>query len=608
MLNGNDPRRGYQLRSKIVLATCLAFSAILVYRLYVLQILESPKYLLMSHKNRIRLSTILPKRGRIISANNVTIAGNHGKYRLLMEACNKENFINNLNLLGKYLNLTTEEKATFEKIRGSVPKYTTITIRDDLSWDEYVKISMIFFKLNHVVLENTFTREYAFPQEFSHVLGYIGKNSDNIFMISGKTGLELSLNRQLAGKFGTAQIEINAVGKKMRLLSVSNPVNGRDIAITIDTRLQRYIFDLISHEKAGACVVVDVADGSILAMVSVPAFDANCISSKISQKQWNNLIDDPFAPLMNRVINCVYPPGSIFKIVVAMAALCEGVVSDQERISCSGCIDVNHHKFHCWNRYGHGAINLTEAIAMSCDCYFFEIAQRLGIDNIIKYAKKFGFGAKTGIELFYENCGLLPTREWKFLRHSRPWTRSETIITAIGQGALLSNLLQTAMMFCKLYVNDYALTSTLIKKSGSVPENASILRNEIFGDGCTEHQTPDPINEKYAKIIKNALYQVCNAPYGTAFLSCKADYGISGKTGSSQVRRLKDHEVGMHNKNIPWEFRDHAFFVGCAPQPNPRYVVAVLVEHGGGGASVAAPIARRIFDKLLELFPAGTKK
>jgi penicillin-binding protein 2 len=523
--------------------------------------------------------------------------------KLIIEACDKKNFIKNLELLKKYLNLTETEKTTLDDIRSHVPKYTAITIRDDLSWDEYAKISMIFFKLNYVALENTFTRKYQFPLECSHVLGYTGKNSDDIQMIAGKTGLELSLNRELIGKFGTAQMEINALGKKMRMLNVSNPVNGRDITITIDSRLQRYIFDLINAEKAGACVVVDITDGSVLAMVSAPAFDANRISSKISKNQWQDLINDPLAPLMNRTISCVYPPGSIFKIVVAMAALCEGVVSETERIPCAGYISVNSHKFHCWNRSGHGAVNLAEAMAMSCDCYFFEIAQRLGIDNIIKHAKKFGLGEKTGIELPHENCGLLPTREWKFLRYRQPWTYSETVITAIGQGALLSNLLQTAMIICKLYANNYALTPTLIKKSKSISENSPPIIDEIFNKNSHKSdQTQDPIPKKYAEIIKNALYQVCNAQYGTAFVCCKSDYGISGKTGSSQVRRLKDHEIGMHNKNIPWKFRDHAFFAGCAPQPNPRYVVAVLIEHGGGGASVAAPIARKIFDKLFELY------
>jgi penicillin-binding protein 2 len=603
VLSYDDFRRDFQLRIKIVLAICLILSAILVRRLYVLQIKESPKYLLMSNKNRIRLSPILPKRGRIISSDNVTIAGNRQKYRLIIEACDKKNFTKNLRLLDKCLNLTPEEKIALEETRAHVPKYSAITVRDDMSWDEYAKISMIFFKLNHVTIENTFTREYLFPLEFSHVIGYTGKNSDDIPMMYGKTGLELSLDRPLIGKLGSTQTEINALGKKMRVINIYDPINGQDVTITIDSRLQKYIFDLISAEKAGACVVVDVTDGSILAMVSVPTFDVQRISSKMPKKQWHDLTSDSMAPLMNRVISGVYPPGSIFKIVVAMAALCEGVISETERIPCTGSIRVHNHEFHCWNRYGHGAVNLTEAIAMSCDCYFFEIAQRLSIDNIVKYAKKFGFGAKTGVELPHENCGLLPTREWKFLRYSRPWTRSETIITGIGQGALLSNLLQTAMMFCKLYANNYAMVPTLIKRSESTSENMSAMLDEIFYSNHQDDQTPDPINKKYAEIIKKALYHVCNASYGTASASCWTDYGIAGKTGSSQVRRLRDHEIGMRNKNTPWEFRDHAFFAGCAPTANPRYVVAVLVEHGGGGASTAAPIARKIFDKLSELFP-----
>jgi penicillin-binding protein 2 len=281
---------------------------------------------------------------------------------------------------------------------------------------------------------------------------------------------------------------------------------------------------------------------------------------------------------MNRVVDCSYPPGSIFKIVIAFAALSEGIVSPKDRIFCSGGVKLDDHVFHCWNRYGHGGMNLCDALRLSCDCYFFEIAKKLGIDLIVKYAKKFGYGTETGIELPHENEGLLPSRRWKFLRYGTAWKPYETMIAGIGQGALLSTLMQSAVMLGKLCTGNYDFSPTIIMGK----------KKNTF-EAC--------INREHAETIRNALYQVCVS--GTAANSCCTDYGISGKTGSSQVRKIRSSEVGMDQKRLRWELRDHAFFVGYAPRKNPRYVVAVMVEHGGGGAAVAAPIARKIFDRLM---------
>jgi penicillin-binding protein 2 len=317
-----------------------------------------------------------------------------------------------------------------------------------------------------------------------------------------------------------------------------------------------------------------------VALVSVPGFDSNIISGRITKDQWKSVINDPLSPLLNRAVNGSYPPGSIFKIVTAFAALAEGVITTNDKIFCSGGVQQDDRIFHCWNRNGHGHVDIYNAISLSCDCFFFEIAKRLGIEKIIKYAKKFGFGMEVGIQLPSESTGLLPTKKWKFLRYGSMWKPYETMITAIGQGALLSTLLQLAAMTGKLYANDYNFTITLVK-------------------GNRMLKPKDPMDPGHADVIKRALHHVCSC--GTAAGSCNADYGIAGKTGSSQVRKIREEEVGVNQQNFQWKLRDHALFVGCAPVKNPRYVVAVLIEHGGGGASVAAPIARKIFDKLMAI-------
>jgi penicillin-binding protein 2 len=471
------------------------------------------------------------------------------------------------------------EKDDQQKIDES-KKSPFIVIKDKLSWEEYAKLSMNLFKLNGVSLESIHVRNYPMTFECSHVVGHTKNNGHNLPILEGKTGIEAYLNDKLIGESGNTQVEVNAQGKRIRIIDSEEPVAGMDVVLTIDSRLQKYVYDLLAQERAATAVVLDISNGEILAMVSFPAFNANLISAKMTQAQWQSVIQDPLFPLLNRAVNCSYPPGSIFKIVVAFAALEEKIITPQDKIFCGGGIKVDDTVFHCWNRGGHGHVNLFEALRFSCDCYFFEVSRKLGIDNIVKYAKRFGFGEETGVELPSEHVGLLPTKKWKFLSYGTHWKPYETMIAGIGQGALLATLLQLAVMFGKIYTRNYEFIPTLVRDQGKKSRRAN------------------PISEQSLNIIIEALRQVCSC--GTAAGSCRTTYGISGKTGSSQVSKIQPTEVGRSPQNIPWKLRDHAIFVGCAPNEHPRYVVAVLVEHGGGGAAVAAPIARKIFDRIME--------
>lgn len=575
----------------MVFIAVVALSILLILKLFQLQVIDSKKYTTLSDKNRIRVYPVVQRRGRIISSDGEVIARNRQRYRLSIEASPRDIFQKDLELLASQIFFSQEDLDKLYYTRSRTPRYTPIIAKDELSWDEYSRIAMLFHKLRHVSLENSFVREYTAPIELGHIIGYTSRSHNYLQSLKGESGIESSMDERLVGIPGNLKVEINSLGKKMRIIDSVPPVNGEDVTITINSELQKYVYDLISQEKAGVCVVLDISDGSVLALVSVPGFDTNIMSSKIPKKQWDELVKDPMKPLINRATSGLYPPGSVFKIVTVLAALEKGIVSPKDTVNCTGGVVVDGHTFHCWKRSGHGKMNAYDALRVSCDCYIFEVARKLGINTIVEYAKKLGFGSKTGIEIPNESPGLLPSKQWKLLRYGSSWKPYETIITAIGQGALLATLMQSATMMGKIYSNNYNFKPTLIKLSG---EEAVKREQEI-------KKSIEPINPASLAVIKEALYRVCNA-YGTASKSCKTDYGISGKTGSSQVKKIRKGEEGMNQNAFPWHLRDHAFFVGCGPTAagqKPRYVVAVMVEHGGSGALKAAPIARKIFDKLI---------
>lgn len=562
------------LRQNILITIVCLMSCVLIAKLYILQVQNSEKYMVLSDKNRIRLTPLTPKRGRIITSDGKVVAGNSCRYRLVMDYSDAKTFSENMKIINDCISITESEKQDILEARRQARAYhLPITVKNDLPWDEYAKIAMSFFKLKNVSIESTYVRNYELPYEFSHVVGYTSAvNCNGMRNMVGKTGVEHLFNTELSGIIGNTQMEVNSVGKKVRIIDVVAPVDGQDIILSIDSNLQKYVYELLSAHKAGACVVLDISSGEVLALVSVPGFDISTFSQKITTAQWKQLTNDGLFPLLNRTCSCTYPPGSIFKIAVALTALEHGI-SPKEKVYCSGGFKLDNHVFHCWNRGGHGYVNMSEALIYSCDCYFFEISKRLGIDNIVAGARELGYGESSGIELPNESSGLLPTKKWKFLKYGTTWKPYETIIAGIGQGAILATLMQSANMMGKVFTNNKNFKATLIKGNSKLSKTT--------------------FNAEYLSVIRDALYQVCKR--GTAAGSCNAPYGIYGKTGSSQVRSIRDN-----SKNVQWKHKDHAFFVGCAPYHNPKYVVAVFVEHGGGGGSVAAPIARKVFDKLME--------
>ncbi len=575
MLRDDNFHKELIFRSKVVSIIILLLCLILIANLYLLQIRYSKKYQLMSDKNRIKVLPLLPKRGRIFSADGIILANNEYTHRLIMDYCSKKTFQKNIDELKKYLYLSETDIENLENQRRK--RIANITVKDKLSRDEYVKVAMNLFKCNGVYISNIYSRNYTMPYEFSHLLGYVSKQSKEIQFLTGRTGIELLFNEELKGKIGNIQHEINSIGNKVRIIEKEEPVNGKDIVLSTHAELQKYIYDLLAPYKVGACCVLDIT-GKVLALVSVPGYNINNMSNGPSPSEWKEWTTSIYKPLLDRYSSSTYPPGSVFKIIVAYAALKEKLISKEEKLLCLGGIKHDNHVFHCWNRNGHGWINITEALSKSCDCFFFELAKKLGIERLNKYAKEFGFGKKTGIELPNEKSGLIPSREWKFLKYGTNWYAYETMLAGIGQGSVLSTLIQTATMLGKIYSDNINYRPTIL--------NNNINNNEVVH-----------LNKYCLDIVKASLKQVCWT--GTASGSCRTNYGIAGKTGSSQVRSLKSGEAGMNQKLLEWKHRDHAFFVGAAPLDSPQYIVAVLIEHGGGGARVAAPIARKIFDKLI---------
>ena len=387
------------------------------------------------------------------------------------------------------------------------------------------------------------------------------------------------------------KLEVNAYGRIMKEIERVDGIPGKDVQLTIDSRLQQKAFELFG-EESGAAVLLDVHTGEILAFVSAPSFDPNMMTQGLSTEDWNALLHNERNPLTDKAISGQYSPGSTFKMIVALAALEAGVIKPETRTYCAGKMFLGNHAFHCWKKEGHGHLNVVEALQHSCDIFFYETAQKLGIEKIADMARRFGLGSKINIGLENEKAGLIPDKEWKLRRFGEPWQQGESLISGIGQGYILTTPLQLATMTARLVNGGYEIKPTFLKVSDG--EKSKIKKIDV-----------SPAN---LELIKEGMYAVVNKPGGTAWRSQFDYHGqrMGGKTGTTQVRRItmKERREGIKKESeLPWRLRNHALFVGYAPHDNPKYAVAVLVEHGGGGSSVAAPLAGKILREAIMLDP-----
>ena len=574
--------------------------SLLVGRMYQIQVVESDKYKTLADENRINLRLLPPPRGTIVDRYGRALAVNQENYRVTLVAEQVRDINTMLDTLSGILPLEDYERQRIlrevRRRRGFVP----VTVRENLDWRDVSRIEVNAPDLPGLSIEVGQIRQYPFAEDFAHVLGYVSAVSEKDvtgdpllelpgFKI-GKNGIERVFDLNLRGKAGNSQVEVNAVGRVIRELSREEGQPGADLRLTIDRDLQKLTAGRLKEEKSASAVVMDIHNGDVLALSSVPGYNPNEFVTGLSSKSWSRLINDPYAPLTNKAISGLYAPGSTFKMVVALAALEGRIVAPDHRVFCRGHTQVGNARFHCWKRHGHDWQDMYEAHQNSCDVYFYDIAKRTGIDRIAEMAKRLGFGAKTGIDLPSEKGGVIPTRAWKKALTGTPWQQGETLISGIGQGLILTTPLQLAVMTARIGNGGKAVVPRLIR---SVDEDGEEVE-PIFKD--------IGISKRSLDVVREGMNRVTNVRRGTAYRARISEEGMemSGKTGTAQVRRISkaERETGvLKNHERPWRERDHALFVGYAPSDNPRYAVAVVVEHGGGGSKVAAPIAR---DLLLE--------
>jgi penicillin-binding protein 2 len=576
----------------------VAVAALLGYRMQSLQVEQADQFRLLAEENRINIHLIPPARGLIFDRAGRALAENEQNYRVVLRREAAGDAAAALEKLRQIVEIPDDVIAKALEEANSRAPHVPVTILDRLRWEDVAEINVNAPALPGITAEVGLSRIYPFATSMGHVVGYVGPVSDyDLSRIDdqdpllqipkfqiGKTGVENKLERTLRGAAGTQQVEVNAAGRVMRELERREGTKGADVQLTIDAKLQAYCQARLDGESAGA-VVIDLENGDLRAVSSAPSFDPNLFVRGISVKDWQGLNENKFRPLAAKAVQGIYPPGSTFKMVTALAALEGGVISPDETVYCPGHTDVFGTRFHCWKRAGHGNMNLHESLKQSCDCYYYEISQRIGIDKMAEMARKLGIGIKHDVPLSAVASGLAPDKAWKADVRGEDWRIGDTVNASIGQGYVLSSPLHLAVMTARI-ATGREVTPRLIKSVSGV-ETPSGLGPSLG------------LNENGLRRIRAAMSDVVNHQRGTARSSRFVSDGMrmAGKTGTSQVRRITkaEREAGIiRNEDLPWERRDHALFVDYAPLDNPRFAVAVIVEHGGGGSTAAAPIARDI--------------
>ena len=590
-------------RGVLIFAIQGIFVAGLAARMRFLQIDQADQYRLLAEENRINVRLVPPSRGLVYDRDGLLIASNVQNYRAVIIREDVENLESLLNNLQTLLKISDEKKQAIRKLVLKHSPFVPITVLNNLSWSNVAKISVNAPVLHGLTADVGLNRHYPRGADYAHLLGYVGpvsdfdlkKRDDNDPLLKiprfqiGKTGVEAKLERALRGNAGTKRIEVNAKGRVIRELSRQESSPGQSVQMTIDTGLQNFALARLGKKSASA-VVMRVDNGDLLSMASSPSFDTNLFVEGISTNDYAALRDNEFRPLADKSVQGIYPPGSTFKMVIALAALDEGLIKPNEKIRCDGHIELADRKFHCWKRLGHEEITLTEALEQSCDVFFYDLALRVGIEKITQMAKRLGIGIKHNLPLSGVARGLSPTKNWKLKTQGESWVLGDTLNVGIGQGYVLASPLQLAVMAARI-ASGKVVEPRIIKRVNGVEQK---IPNQLKLD----------IDPNALGIIRSGMYEVSNGIKGTARKSQIAisEISMAAKTGTSQVRNItsKERATGViPNEKLPYNRRDHALFVGFAPYNQPKYAIAVVVEHGGGGSKVAAPIARDIMLRAL---------
>ncbi|MBC6443658.1 MAG: penicillin-binding protein 2 [Rhodobacteraceae bacterium] len=562
---------------------------------------------LLAEENRLNIRLIPPVRGLVFDRLGQPVAYNGPNYKIDMvreQAKNPETVLRRLQTL---VPISDEDIATalekMQKYRGFVP----ITVAQNLDWQHIAAVSINSPALPGITTELGHHRIYPQAKDFAHIVGYVGPVSDHDFKNRndddplllipqfqiGKTGVERRIDVPLRGKAGVEQIEVNSIGRVMRVLKREEPDPGANVQLTIDNRLQAYAFERLGNES-GSAVVMDLRNGDLVALVSAPTFDPNKFVHGISVTDWTEINENKYKPMLNKAITGTYPPGSTYKMVTALAALRHGIVDKGTSHRCNGFVEVFGRRFHCWNRRGHGRVALHTSLKESCDVYYYKVSQELGIERMSAMARELGLGVSHELDLPAVRSGLVPTKSWKKETHDRNWVVGDTINASIGQGFVLSSPVQLAVMTARIATGT-KISPRLINAIDNRPQPV-------------KGREPINIEPDHLETVRKAMWAVVNERGGTAGGSRlhRRDVEMAGKTGTSQVRYItrEERERGVfRNEDLPWERRDHALFIGYAPADSPRFAVSVVVEHGGSGSKKAAPVARDILQKALNLAP-----
>ncbi len=588
----------FNRRLRILTLCIFAVFAVLVLRLWFLQILNGPSYRVQSENNRIQLQDIPPFRGMIFDRHGELLVDNRPSYNLYIipeQIQDQEQLLKSLKLM-----IGLEPQSVLDKLAKESHEhpFKPVLMKKNISRGELAIVETNLFNLPGVMIQVKPQRHYIFGSFASHLIGYLGEISEHQLGkekykdnkpgdLIGKYGVEGEWQRSLHGFRGGEQVEVDAAGRKLRVVSRKRPLPGMNVWLTIDKNLQMTAEDALNGQK-GAIVAMNPINGEILALASSPTYDPNSFIVGMDRTEWAKIMKSKDSPLQNRPISGQYPPGSVFKIAVALAGLEEGIVDPEEEIFCSGQFRVGNHTYRCWKKYGHGNVAFHRALVESCDIYFYKLGKQLGVDTIARYARMLGLGKRSRFELGSEKTGLIPTRRWKLKRWGVPWQTGETVSMAIGQSFVLVTPMQMVRMISGLFNGGHLYQPKVIKWVGKDD-------NKIYQFAPTSLDRIDAKGENVER-IKNALVDVVNSPRGTGGRSRVKGLTVAGKTGTAQIIGLEKSEGFEDDSEIPVEFRDHAWFVAIAPAEDPSLALAVLVEHGGHGGSGAAPIAKKMFE------------
>jgi len=576
-----EKNNGINRRVFFVGGGMVLLSSLLLSRLWNLQIEQKDKFILLSDKNRVRLTPVFPERGNFLDRNGKELAINSSNFKLsfvpgdlLSEKQLIEKISSHINL--DFIQLKKIERSLKENNLGS------IDIKDNLTIDEIYSINNLTDDKDLFLIENDFKRSYLAPESFAHLIGYTGESDKGEINTKGLTGLEKKYDDILSGHLGYIKTEVNSLEKNVRVLDKRQAIDGQDIVLTIDKDLQNKVYSIMG-KNSGAASVMNVKNGEILALCSTPSFDNNKFISGFTVEEWENLSRNEMNPFVNKVVNGEYPPGSTFKIVTALAGLEDGTLDIKNTVFCEGKTKYGNRDFHCWRDKGHKEVNLTKAVKESCDVYFYDLAKKLGIEKITNMAFRLGLGRNFNLINEVERKGLLPTADWRRDKLNNRWNLGDTLVAGIGQGYIAATPLQLNVMISMIANKGFYIEPNIVR-SPKIKKERNLVR-------------PAGFDFTNVDIIRELLDIAVNEKGGNAYRSriMDKDWKMAGKTGTSQVKEITKEEreetvvIAKKRKD-----RDHALFVGYAPTKKPKYAVSVIIEHGGSGSQKAAPIGRDI--------------